>query len=85
MGLAPINIFVGEIDIGIECMLSKFATPSCVVQSAWWTERITSRGDIDRLEKLACAYLRKLNKASRNADCAEKRLRAALRRTWGCC
>lgn len=42
--------------------------------------RDDTQRNIGRLERLACAYLRKLGMQNRNTDCAEKGLKTALRR-----
>ena len=59
LGLVLFNIFVGDMDSGIECALSKFAND---------TELCGGKGcamqrDLDRLERWARANLMKFNKA----------------------
>ncbi|GAB0205567.1 triadin [Grus japonensis] len=96
LGLALLNIFVGNMDSGMECTLSKFAndTKLCgVVDTLEGRDAI--RRDPDRLERWACVNCMKFNKAkctwvgtipSTTIGWAENGLRAALRRkTWECC
>jgi len=71
-------------------------TPSCVVQSTHWTEGMPSRGtwivlrggpvrtswNSTRPSARSCTWVRAI--PSTNTGWVKNRLRAAVRRTWGC-
>ncbi|GAB0206135.1 triadin [Grus japonensis] len=64
LGLALFNVFVGNMDSGIECTLSKFAndTKLCGVVNTLEGRDAIQR-DLDRLGRWACANHMKFNKA----------------------
>jgi len=64
MGPVPFHIFVGDMDSGIECTISKFANatkPRGAVDIVEGRDAI--KRALDRLERWACANLMKFNKA----------------------
>jgi len=64
LGLALFNFFVGKMDSGVECTLSKFDndTKMCGVVNMLEGRDVIQR-DLDRLERWVCGNLVKVNKA----------------------
>jgi len=85
------NIVVHDMDTGIECILSKFADDTNLCGAVDTLEgRDAVQRDLDRLERPACANLRKFNKAKckvlhlGQGNHKHKNRAALRRRTWWC-
>ena len=64
MGPALFNIFVSDMDSGIECTFSKFANDTKLCGTVDTPEgRDAIQSDLDRLERWACVNLINFNKA----------------------
>jgi len=97
LGLMLFNIFVGDMNSGTECTLSKFADKTKLCDAVNTLKgRVAIERDLYRLEKWACENLMKFNKAWYKVlhmglgklkhiyRLGREGLRAALRRkTWG--
>jgi len=98
LGQVRFNLFISDLDSGIECTLSKFANDTKLSGAVNMPEgRDAIQRDLDELNKWACVNLTSFNMAkhkvlhigqgnspSTNTGCGMKRLRPALRRrTWG--
>ncbi|GAB0203980.1 mitochondrial enolase superfamily member 1 [Grus japonensis] len=67
LGLALFNIFVGDMDSGIECTLSKFANNSKLCGAVdMLAGRDAVQRDLDRLERWARANFMKFNKEEKD-------------------
>jgi len=64
LGLVLFNVFVGDLDSGIECTLTKFADDTKFCDAVDTLERRdATQGDLHRLERWACENLMQFNKA----------------------
>jgi len=64
IGLVLFNIFVSDVDSGIECTVSKFVNDTKLCGAVDMLEgRDAIQRDLDRLEQWACVNLMKFNKA----------------------
>lgn len=62
LGPALFNVFVSDIDSGMECTLSKFPNDVKLCSAVSTLERRdATQSDLDRLERGACASLMKFN------------------------
>ncbi|PKU46985.1 rna-directed dna polymerase from mobile element jockey-like [Limosa lapponica baueri] len=98
LGPVMFNIFVGDMDVAIECILNKFADDTKLCGVVNTLEEINDiQRDLDRLEKLDRVNFMRFNKAkcmvlhvgwaipSINTSWRENGVRVALRRrTWEC-
>jgi len=64
LGSVLFNIFVGDMESGIECTLSKFADDTVLCGAVNWLEgRDATQKDLDRLQWRTCVNLMRFNKA----------------------
>jgi len=81
LGLVLFNVFVGNMDSGIECTLSKFFDNTSLCGAVNMLEgRVAVQRDFYRLERWACVNLMKLNKTK--CKVLQAQIQAGQRVDW---